>query len=80
MKLQFLFANQIGLLYQLKAEIIVDCEAFDKGEFKTQGDGFERLNKVFGGELENIVIKIHESLQPWRIEFAATQTKSAYAD
>ncbi|BDI19042.1 hypothetical protein ANSO36C_48440 [Nostoc cf. commune SO-36] len=47
---------------QLKAEIIVDCEAFDKGEFKTQGGGFERLNKVFGGELENIVIKIHESL------------------
>jgi type I restriction enzyme, R subunit len=47
---------------QLKAEIIVDCEAFERGEFKSQGGGFERLNKVFGGELENIVIKIHESL------------------
>ncbi|WP_292818189.1 hypothetical protein [Nostoc sp. JL23] len=46
MKLQFLFANQIGLLYQLKAEIIVDCEAFGKGEFKTQGDGFTLLTIV----------------------------------
>ncbi|MHC5596647.1 MAG: type I restriction-modification enzyme R subunit C-terminal domain-containing protein [Nostoc sp.] len=47
---------------QLKAEIIVDCEAFERGEFKSQGGGFERLNKVFGGELENIVINIHENL------------------
>lgn len=47
---------------QLKAETIVDREALDKGEFKTQGGGFDRLNKVFGGDLENIVIKIHESI------------------
>jgi type I restriction enzyme, R subunit len=47
---------------QLKAETIVDREALDKGEFKTQGGGFERLNKVFGGDLENIVIQIHENI------------------
>ncbi|BAY38493.1 type III restriction enzyme res subunit [Nostoc sp. NIES-2111] len=47
---------------QLKAETIVDRGALDKGEFKTQGGGFERLNKVFGGDLENIVIQIHENI------------------
>lgn len=47
---------------QMKAETIVDREALDKGEFKTQGGGFERLNKVFGGDLENIVIQIHENI------------------
>ncbi|NDJ21119.1 type I restriction-modification system endonuclease [Nostoc sp. B(2019)] len=47
---------------QLKAEKIVDREALDRGEFKTQGGGFERLNKVFGGDLENIVIRIHGSI------------------
>ncbi|MEH2111310.1 type I restriction-modification system endonuclease [Nostoc sp.] len=47
---------------QIKAETIVDREALDKGEFKTQGGGFERLNKVFGGDLENIVIQIHKNI------------------
>lgn len=47
---------------QLKAEIIVDREALDKGEFKTQGGGFERLNKVFSGDLENIVVRLHENI------------------
>ncbi|MHC5931905.1 type I restriction-modification system endonuclease, partial [Nostoc sp.] len=47
---------------QMKAETIVDREALDKGEFKTQGGGFERLNKVFSGDLENIVIQIHKNI------------------
>lgn len=47
---------------QMKAETIVDREALDKGEFKTQGGGFERLNKVFDGDLENIVIQIHKNI------------------
>ncbi|BCL38676.1 hypothetical protein NSMS1_51230 [Nostoc sp. MS1] len=47
---------------QIKAETIVDRAALDRGEFKSQGGGFERLNKVFGGDLENIVIKLHESI------------------
>ncbi|BBD61064.1 type III restriction enzyme res subunit [Nostoc sp. HK-01] len=47
---------------QLKAETIVDRGALDKGEFKNQGGGFERLNKVFGGDLEHIVSQIHESI------------------
>ncbi|MBD2357035.1 type I restriction-modification system endonuclease [Tolypothrix sp. FACHB-123] len=43
---------------QLKAETIVDREALDKGEFKTQGGGFERLNKTFAGQLEVILAEI----------------------
>jgi len=38
---------------QLKVETIMDREAFDKGEFKTQGGGFARINKAFKGQLED---------------------------
>ena len=48
---------------QLKVEIIVDREALDQGEFKTQG-GFVRLNKAFNGSLEDILVQINEEL--WR--------------
>lgn len=34
---------------QLKVEVIVNKEALDKGEFKRQGGGFDRLNKTFQG-------------------------------
>jgi len=47
---------------QLKVETIVDREALDQGEFKTQGGGFERLDQVFGGNLENIVVQIQENI------------------
>jgi type I restriction enzyme, R subunit len=47
---------------QLKAETIVDREALDQGEFKTQGGGFLRLDKMFGGELESILVRINEEL------------------
>lgn len=47
---------------QLKLETIVDREALDQGEFKAQGGGFQRLNKTFNGELENILIQINEEL------------------
>ncbi|MDF5720235.1 MAG: type I restriction-modification system endonuclease [Rhizonema sp. PD37] len=46
---------------QLKLETIVDQEAFDQGEFKTQG-GFVRLNKIFDGRLEEILIEINDAL------------------
>lgn len=42
---------------QLKAEIIVDRESFDKGQFKAKG-GFQRINKVFQGELLEIMKRI----------------------
>lgn len=34
---------------QLKTEVIVDRDAFDRGAFKAQGGGFERINKAFDG-------------------------------
>ncbi len=47
---------------QLKVETIVDQNALDKGEFKTQGGGFERLNKVFNGQLAGILGEISDRL------------------
>ncbi|MBW4489943.1 MAG: type I restriction-modification system endonuclease [Trichocoleus desertorum ATA4-8-CV12] len=47
---------------QLKAETIVDREALDQGEFRTQGGGFERLNKTFNGQLEAILSKVGDYL------------------
>lgn len=48
---------------QLKAEIIVDRDALDRGQFRSQG-GFARLNKVFEGKLEQVLGTLHEEL--WR--------------
>jgi type I restriction enzyme R subunit len=47
---------------QLKAEVIVDREALDQGQFKAQGGGFARLNKVFEGKLEQVLGTLHEEL------------------
>ncbi len=43
---------------QLSTEVIVDRDAFDRGAFKAQGGGFERLNKTFEGRLEEILSQI----------------------
>ena len=48
---------------QLKEGTIVDREALDRGEFKSHG-GFARLNKVFKGELEQILGEIQD--QVWK--------------
>jgi type I restriction enzyme, R subunit len=47
---------------QLKVEVILDRDSFDQGAFRTDGGGFERLNKTFGGELEEIVSEIRDRL------------------
>jgi type I restriction enzyme R subunit len=47
---------------QLKLETIVDKEVLDRGEFKTQGGGFQRLNKAFNGRLEEILTQLNEAL------------------
>ncbi|MDX2100240.1 MAG: type I restriction-modification system endonuclease [Leptolyngbyaceae cyanobacterium bins.59] len=47
---------------QLKVEIVVDREALDKGEFKTSGGGFDRLNKVFDNRLDEILQSISDRL------------------
>ncbi|HWK35168.1 type I restriction-modification system endonuclease [Sphingomonas sp.] len=51
--------NRIG--EQIAKEIVVDREAIDKEPFVADG-GFNRLNKVFGGELESILAGINEEL------------------
>ncbi|MCB9726850.1 MAG: type I restriction-modification system endonuclease [Deltaproteobacteria bacterium] len=58
---QRLWLERIGK--QVKAEIIVDRDALDRGQFKSQG-GFARLNKVFDGKLEQVLGTLHEEL--WR--------------
>ena len=47
---------------QLKTEVIVDREAFDRGAFKAQGGGFDRINKAFDGRLEEILVEISSNL------------------
>lgn len=47
---------------QLKVEVIVDRESLDGGEFRTQGGGFDRLNKLFNGQLETILSEIRDRL------------------
>lgn len=49
---------------QLEQEAVVDREALDAGQFKAQG-GFERLNKVFKGELEGILSSIADAM--WQV-------------
>mgnify|MGYP002394718069 CR=1 FL=1 len=49
---------------QIEKEVIVDREAVDKEPFIADG-GFNRLNKVFGGELESILAGINEEM--WRL-------------
>ncbi len=44
---------------QLKIETIVDREAFDAGEFKKQGGGFRRIDRIFDGQLETILAEIN---------------------
>jgi type I restriction enzyme R subunit len=48
---------------QLSKEIVVDRTALDVGEFQAHG-GFNRINKVFDGQLEKILGEINETL--WR--------------
>jgi type I restriction enzyme, R subunit len=46
---------------QLKAEIVVDREALDRGQFAAEG-GFHRMNKVFEGKLEQVLGVLHEEV------------------
>ena len=43
---------------QLKQEVIVDRAALDRGQFKAQG-GYNRLNKIFEGQLERVLDDLH---------------------
>jgi type I restriction enzyme R subunit len=58
-ELQKRWLKRIG--EQIEKEIVVDREAMDKDPFITHG-GFNRFNKVFGGELESILAGINETM------------------
>ncbi len=49
---------------QLEQEVVVDREALDAGQFKEMG-GYNRLNKVFQGELEQILHDIADAM--WQV-------------
>jgi type I restriction enzyme R subunit len=46
---------------QMKASTIVDREALDRSPFTDHG-GFTRLNKIFGGKLEDVLGRIGEAV------------------
>jgi type I restriction enzyme, R subunit len=47
---------------QIKQEEVVDHEALDRGQFKKQGGGFQRLNKVFDGKLDSLLKELHATI------------------
>jgi type I restriction enzyme R subunit len=49
----------------MKAEFIVDDEAFNEAQFKSEG-GFNRINKVFDGKLKSVITEITRNL--WQKE------------
>ena len=48
---------------QLKKEKVVDRAALDEGQFAAKG-GFQRINKVFDGKLEDILLQLGENIWP----------------
>jgi type I restriction enzyme R subunit len=46
---------------QLLREVVVDRASIDEEPFRADG-GFQRLNKVFGGQLESVLFDINEEL------------------
>jgi len=46
---------------QMAKETVVDRAALDRGQFKSQG-GFNRINKVFEGKLEQVLGELHDEL------------------
>lgn len=46
---------------QLKTEVLLDAEIFERGQFKRDG-GFKRLNNVFGGRLKEVLRQIVEQM------------------
>ena len=51
---------------QTKANMLVDREALDDPDlvFKREGGGFARLDRIFGGELQQVLDTFNESLWP----------------
>jgi type I restriction enzyme R subunit len=47
---------------QIKKEEIVDRASLDEGQFKAQGGGFQRLDKIFEGRLEEVLGDLQEAI------------------
>jgi len=47
---------------QFRENTLVDAEALDEGQFKQEGGGFTRLNKVFDGKIVNVLEQITEQI------------------
>jgi type I restriction enzyme R subunit len=52
------------LAAQTKANLIVDCAALDDPDliFKREGGGFKRLDRIFGGELKQVLDAFNDAL------------------
>jgi type I restriction enzyme R subunit len=46
---------------QLEQEVVVDREALDSGQFQARG-GYQRLNRIFQGQLDDILHDIAEAV------------------
>ncbi|WP_298329136.1 type I restriction-modification enzyme R subunit C-terminal domain-containing protein, partial [Asticcacaulis sp.] len=49
---------------QMKREVVVDRDSLDSGQFKAAGGGFARLDRVFGGGLDDVLLAFHDRI--WR--------------
>lgn len=50
------------LARQLETEVVADRDLLDSGQFRTQGGGFTRLDKVFKGRLAELLGDINQAL------------------
>ncbi len=50
---------------QLERELVVDREALDREQFREQGGGFDRLNRVFEGRLLEVAGDLQDAL--WKV-------------
>ncbi len=47
---------------QLVQETVVDREALDQGQFRAMGGGYDRLNHIFGGRIDEVLGDLHEEI------------------
>ena len=49
---------------QFRENTLVDKDALDQGQFKESGGGYNRLNKIFNGDIVNVLETF--TLEIWR--------------
>ena len=50
---------------QFRENTLVDKESLDQGQFKQEGGGFIRLNKVFDGKIVNVLEEFTKEI--WQV-------------